>query len=310
MNYNKKQILDYIKAIEHLSLFLKELLEQENKISPEPVTITDKIKETASLKLMCKKGNWPEAIPEEYICGEDYDSRMFRAYGIIEQYLQSVDLTQKKFLDFGCGDGLIAEVALKFGAEVSVGYDIKPDDLWDKIEKKDNLIVTDNLDDLIGYKFDFILLNDVLDHCDNPDEVLQTISSLLTDNGVVYCRCHPWTSRHGSHTYKKLNKAFIHLIFTDEELYRLDIDLVKKLTTLDPISTYQEIIKKNNFTIKSEKTIITPVEILFSLDPVIVRRIKNHWIEQGDNAYADGDAFPREILEIDFVDYVLEKKSY
>jgi SAM-dependent methyltransferase len=159
MNYNKKQILDYIKAIEHLSLFLKELLEQENKLSPEPVTITDKIKETASLKLMCKKGNWPEAIPEEYICGEDYDSRMFRAYGIIEQYLQSVDLTQKKFLDFGCGDGLVAEIALKFGAEVSVGYDIKPDDLWDKIEKKDNLIVTNNLDDLIGYKFDLILLN-------------------------------------------------------------------------------------------------------------------------------------------------------
>jgi 2-polyprenyl-3-methyl-5-hydroxy-6-metoxy-1,4-benzoquinol methylase len=309
MNYNKKQILDYIKAIEHLSLFLKELLEQENKLSPEPVTITDKIKETASLKLMCKKGNWPEAIPEEYICGEDYDSRMFRAYGIIEQYLQSVDLTQKKFLDFGCGDGLVAEIALKFGVEVSVGYDIKPDDLWDKIEKKDNLIVTNNLDDLIGYKFDLILLNDVLDHCDDPDEVLQTISSLLTENGTVYCRCHPWTSRHGSHTYKKLNKAFVHLIFTDEELYRLDIDLVKKLTTLDPITTYQEIIKKNNFTIKSEKTIITPVEILFSLDPVIVRRIKNHWIEQGDNAYADGDAFPREILEIDFVDYVLEKKQ-
>ena len=308
MNYNKKQILDYIKAIEHLSLFLKELLEQENKLSPEPVTITDKIKETASLKLMCKKGNWPEAIPEEYICGEDYDSRMFRAYGIIEQYLQSVDLTQKKFLDFGCGDGLVAETALKFGAEVSVGYDIKPDDLWDKIEKKDNLIVTNNLDDLIGYKFDLILLNDVLDHCDDPDEVLQTIWSLLAENGTVYCRCHPWTSRHGSHTYKKLNKAFIHLIFTDEELYRLDIDLVKTLTTLDPITTYQEIIKKNNFTIKSEKTIITPVEILFSLDPVIVRRIKNHWIEHGDNAYADGDTFPREILEIDFIDYVLEKK--
>ena len=97
MNYNKKQILDYIKAIEHLSLFLKELIEQENKLVPAPVTITDKIKETASLKLMCKKGVWPEAIPEEYICGEDYDSRMFRAYGIIEQYLQSVDLTQKKF---------------------------------------------------------------------------------------------------------------------------------------------------------------------------------------------------------------------
>ena len=305
MNYNKKQILDYLKALEHLSLFLKELLEQENKLAPEPVSITDKIKETSSLKLMCKKGNWPEAIPEEFICGEDYDSRMFRAYGIIEQYLQ-LDLTQKKFLDFGCGDGLVAEVALKCGAEVSVGYDIKIDDLWDKIEKKDNLILTDNLDDFIGYKFDLILLNDVLDHCD--DKALQTISSILADNGTVYCRCHPWTSRHGSHAYKKLNKAFIHLIFTDEELYRLDVDPIKTLRTLDPIATYQEVIKKNNFIIKSEKTAITPVEILFSLDPVIVRRIKNHWIEQGDNPYADGDAFPREILEIDFVDYILEKK--
>ena len=307
MNYNKKQILDYLKALEHLSLFLKELLEQENKLAPEPVSITDKIKETSSLKLMCKKGNWPEAIPEEFICGEDYDSRMFRAYGIIEQYLQ-LDLTQKKFLDFGCGDGLVAEVALKCGAEVSVGYDIKIDDLWDKIEKKDNLILTDNLDDFIGYKFDLILLNDVLDHCDDPDKALQTISSILADNGTVYCRCHPWTSRHGSHAYKKLNKAFIHLIFTDEELYRLDVDPIKTLRTLDPIATYQEVIKKNNFIIKSEKTAITPVEILFSLDPVIVRRIKNHWIEQGDNPYADGDAFPREILEIDFVDYILEKK--
>lgn len=308
MNFNKKQILDYIKALDHISIFLKELIDKENQLAPEPVSITDKVKETAQLRLMCKKGNWPEAIPEELICADDYDSRTFRAYGIIEQYMQT-DLQEKKFLDFGCGDGLVAEVALRFGANFSAGYDIKNDQLWDKIQKKENLVITSSFDDIVGYKFDYILLNDVIDHCSDPYEIFDKINNLLADDGIVFCRCHPWTSRHGTHIYKKLNKAFIHIIFSEEELSKFDIDPLPTMKTLDPINTYKEIIKLSNFDIVTEKITTTPVEMLFSLDPVIVRRIKNLWIEEGNNPYADGINFPREILEIDFIDFVFKKKK-
>lgn len=307
MNFNKKQILDYIKALEHLSVFLKELVEKENQLAPEPVSITEKTKETASLRLLCKKGNWPEAIPEELICADDYDSRTFRAFGIIEQYLQ-IDLTDKKFLDFGCGDGLVAEVALNFGASLSVGYDIKSDDLWNKINKKDNLIVTTYFDDIVGYKFDYILINDVIDHCDDPYEIFEKATNLLADDGYIFCRCHPWTSRHGTHIYKKLNKAFVHIIFSEDELAKFDIDPLPTKRILDPLGNYQEILKSTNLEIVTEKITTTPVEMLFSLEPAIVRRIKNLWIEDGNNPYADGINFPREILEIDFVDFVLKKK--
>ena len=307
MNFNKKQILDYIKALEHLSVFLKELVEKENQLAPEPVSITEKTKETASLRLLCKKGNWPEAIPEELICADDYDSRTFRAFGIIEQYLQ-IDLTDKKFLDFGCGDGLVAEVALNFGASLSVGYDIKSDDLWNKINKKDNLIVTTYFDDIVGYKFDYILINDVIDHCDDPYEIFEKATNLLADDGYIFCRCHPWTSRHGTHIYKKLNKAFVHIIFSEDELAKFDIDPLPTKRILDPLGNYQEILKSTNLEIVTEKITTTPVEMLFSLEPAIVRRIKNLWIEDGNNPYADGINFPREILEMDFVDYVLKKK--
>lgn len=307
MNFNKKQILDYIKALDHLSIFLKELLDKENQLAPEPSSITEKTKETAMLKLMCKKGNWPEAIPEEFICADDYDSRTFRAYGIIEQYIQT-DLTNKKFLDFGCGDGLVAEVSLKFGAEFSVGYDIKSDDLWHKVEKKDNLILTTEINDILGYKFDIILLNDVIDHSEDPYRVFEIITNLLADDGMIYCRCHPWTSRHGTHIYKKLNKAFMHLIFSEEELSKFDIDPLPTIKNLDPIGNYKEILKSTNLEIVTERISTTPVEMLFSLEPAIVRRIKNLWIEEGNNPYADGENFPREILEIDFVDFVLKKK--
>lgn len=307
MNFNKKQILDYIKALEHLSVFLKELVEKENQLAPEPVSITEKIKETANLRLLCKKGNWPQAIPEELICSDDYESRTFRAYGIIEQYLQ-VDLKDKKFLDFGCGDGLVAEVALNFGASLSVGYDVKTDDLWHKINKKDNLIITDSFDEIVGYKFDCILINDVIDHCENQNEVFEKATNLLADNGYIFCRCHPWTSRHGTHIYKKLNKAFVHLVFTEEELSKFDIDPIPTIKNLDPVNNYKEILKSTNLEIVTEKIITTPVEMLFSLEPAIVRRIKNLWIEEGNNSYADGINFPRDILEIDFVDFVLKKK--
>lgn len=308
MKFNKKQILDYIKALDHISIFLKELIEQENQLAPEPISAQEKLKETATLRLMCKKGSWPEAIPEEFICSNDYESRTFRAYGIIEQYIQA-DLQNKKFLDFGCGDGLVAETALKFGAELAIGYDITTDELWDKIEKKENLIITNSIDDIIPYKFDYILLNDVIDHSEDPNYILEKCTELLADDGRIFCRCHPWTSRHGTHIYKKLNKAFIHIIFSEDELSKLDIDPLPVKKCLDPINNYREIIEHTNLEIESEKITTTPVEMFFSLDPVIVRRIKNHWVEEGDNPYSNGENFPREILEIDFVDFVLKKKT-
>ena len=51
------------------------------------------------------------------------------------EWLESIDLTGKTVIDFGCGSGILAIAAIKLGAEKVVGIDIDPQAL---VASKDN----------------------------------------------------------------------------------------------------------------------------------------------------------------------------
>jgi len=155
---------------------------------------------------------WPAAVPQFMICDEnDEDEKFDRADGIIELFIED-PLT--RFLDFGCGEGHTI-ITPKNNAKVKVGYDIiKP-----KLKEANGGILTNDLNIVNKLApFDQILIYDVLDHCKNPTEVLKKAKELLSAKGIIYLQCHPWISRHGAHQYRKLNKAFIHLVFSEQEL--------------------------------------------------------------------------------------------
>jgi 2-polyprenyl-3-methyl-5-hydroxy-6-metoxy-1,4-benzoquinol methylase len=183
---------------------------------------------------------WPEAVPDWMICdATNEDDKTKRAEGILDYLYFNNDL--KRFLDFGCGEGHAAQAALKRrGTTISIGYDIKKTGglSWKakpRVGRGIPYLVT-NIKALDNYApFDNVLIYDVVDHAEDPIGVLRAVSNLLAKDGQINLVCHPWTSRHGAHLYRRLNKAFLHLIFTREELKdKLDIslDFSQKVTDL------------------------------------------------------------------------------
>ena len=162
---------------------------------------------------------WPDAIPSMIakVSITDKD-QLDRANAVLATMLNR-SLENLSFLDFGCGEGWIAKQAIGRGVKESYGYDIKESEKWQELN---GVAFTNQFDNLPKKHFDAIMLYDVLDHCDNPILVMNQIKQVLKDDGIVYVRCHPWTSAHATHVFKQgLNKAYIHLFLTPLEIAKL-----------------------------------------------------------------------------------------
>ena len=263
----------------------------------------DKLREA----LMSPK--WPEAVNKNLVCDPTSDrDKNERGRGILELMIEE-DLNGLKFADLGCGDGHCAFLAQEFGAKLSVGYDIKQYPSWTKFfEGKDpellNKVVFTQDFDVVSNKgpYDIILLFDVLDHIDKeePTVLLTKAASVLSDTGKIYMRTHPWTSRHATHLYHELNKAFIHLVFTEEELRQI-VPYSKyeepSIKIASPISSYENMIKQAKLKIVHRREIQEKVEPFFKIPKIAERITKN----------TKHDKFPEFQLGLQFIDYVIQK---
>ena len=137
-----------------------------------PDTITDLIKSEL----------WPDAVDSSNIARSEQDMKE-RAESIIRYFVG--DLEGKKFLDFGCGNGLCVQSAKK-RAKLAVGYDIVKHELWDNSCSTDiNLIKNHG-------PYDVILMYDVFDHIpeDQVDSSLLLLRSLCASHTIIKFRFH------------------------------------------------------------------------------------------------------------------------
>lgn len=300
---NKNTIKNYISVLENITAFFKTQLEQETSFL---ASTEKKLIEFANLKALSKQDKWPEAVPSESICDDnDDDCKLTRAANIMRDI--RVDLNNRRFLDFGCGEGHVPYVVGNLtNAIKSVGYDIKNSN-WDNFDKTDSVILTTNWEQVkANGPYDVISIYDVLDHANDPKEILQKVKEVKTpDSGSVRLRCHPWCSRHGTHLYKQLNKAYLQLVFTEDEIYGMGLQPIKTHRFLDPIASYRKLIQESGFKIFHEQPIIQTTDIFFMEDDVIKKRIIDNWKESDNIMLANGSLFPRDITQIQFVDYIL-----
>ncbi len=170
----------------------------------------------SQLQDLLKSDKWPEAVLEFQIADDtSEEDKTDRAEGIIDILIEE-SLEGKRFLDFGCGEGHSVKYSSEENASVSVGYDIKSTGKlpW---EQDGKFLLTTEFEKVLDKgPFDIVLIYDVLDHAEDPMDVLLKASSVLSPTGTIYLRCHPFSSRHGGHCYRKLNKAFVHLVFSEE----------------------------------------------------------------------------------------------
>jgi len=292
----KKEVRNIIERLE----LLEQKLALEDSISSASENDFEK------LKILLESEDWPEAVPEFQITDESSESdKDERAETIADLFVQLSP--GKKFLDFGCGEGHVAKHVSK--SNLAVGYDIYPPKIqsspWDV--KSDSLILTSDFGTVrSNAPYDEILIYDVLDHAEDPVKVLEMAKSVLSENGLIRVRCHPWCSRHGGHLYRKINKAFVHLVFSESELSKMGIDCDKTITkkVIYPIATYEKYISQANLSKVSMEVDNQEPEAFFSDNPLVAERIKFSLPE--DNGAKRRQEFPSFQIQQCFLDFVLQ----
>jgi SAM-dependent methyltransferase len=284
---------------------IKSLMEIKNSISNTvvttqsvaPITTTDDLGDFESLKKALLSEKWPYAVNPSLICDTNSDSdKKDRGIGIMELLIEEALTKDQKFLDFGCGEGHCVICAPDtIGCGVAVGYD-KKNYNWPSVPKTR---FTTSFDDVatIG-PYDAILIFDVLDHVENetPLNLLKKAKSVLTPEGKIYIRCHPWISRHGTHLYQKLNKAFAHIVFTDEELAQLSDHVADPNTkVVFPLDTYARLFDEAGLKVANERRITEKVEAFFKIPKITERILQN----------TKHAKFPEFQMSLQFIDYVL-----
>lgn len=307
LNDNTLSPDEKVKKMNSLMILNDNSLSAEEKIakmndlmSNEPES--QQVASTVNVKELVNSEMWPEAVLEFQIADEDSEEdKSDRAEGIVDILIEE-DLEGKKFLDFGCGEGHAPKYASE-EASLSVGYDLVQTGKlnW---ESSDEYFLTTDFDKVQEKgPFDVVLIYDVLDHAEDPVDALNKVASVLKEGGKVYLRCHPWCGRHGSHLYRKINKAFVHLVLNEEELKELGCELEYNKEIIYPLRDYGNIIDNSN--LKSIKNEIEEqsVEEFFKENDFVRNRLLAVWDK--DNWE---ESCPEFQMKQCFLDYVLEKK--
>lgn len=251
-----------------------------------------------SLKVMKESllsHEWPRAVDPKSICLTE-DMAFHRAQAILDLVIGE-SLTGKSFLDFGCGGGHVIMNSIKQNPKIAIGYDINQSKI-----KFDNDHFTSEFDIVAqNGPYDIILLQDVLDHLESEDAItiLIKLKSILDKNGRMYIRNHPWCSRHGSHIYTQINKAYAHIVLDDSELCRIggySNDHTNHL--YEPIEAYRNWFSESGFNVCSEIPITKNPEEFFNKQSFIRERMLAKW--DGDEAKMKNN------IQIEFVEYVVE----
>ncbi len=240
------------------------------------------------IRQMIEKKELPSAIDPIYLTPKD---PVEKADSILSLIVNE-SFNEKRFLDFGCGDGATINLAKKKGAYYACGYDPNPK------FKKEGLV--NNLMELEG-TFDIILAYDVIDHSSTPLDDLKAMYKLLSPSGKIYLCTHPWSSRNGAHIQNQQNTAFLHLILDDIELQRLTGSHPETIQrVIYPMKTYREWIEQAGLEIIKELPYKEIVETIFTEPGPISKRISRHWQTEDDF---------QSILGISAVEYILTAKK-
>lgn len=258
-----------------------------------------------ALKKALQSDKWPEAVNPNLICDPDNEAdKVERGRGIIELMIEE-DLKGLKILDIGCGEGHTVSISTEYGTAMSVGYDIVENERWSGLAgDKQNVLYTTDFEKVKEQgPFDVIVIFDVLDHLkgEAPASLLEKAKSVLSENGKIYVRCHPFTSRHATHLYHDINKAYVHLVFSDEELAELVPESKYRedsIRVIYPVKTYTEFVEQAGLKIANRRDITERVEPFFKIPKIAERIMKN----------CNTQKFPDFQLTLQFIDFVLKKQ--
>ncbi|WP_326909994.1 class I SAM-dependent methyltransferase [Sedimentibacter sp. MB31-C6] len=160
----------------------------------------------------------------------------------IKFYLKHTNLDDmfkdKVVLDIGCGAGgktvFYASQGVKkiIGVEILGKYKKEAEDLAIKykMENKFEFVCSDASDTPFEDEtFDTIIMNDAMEHVDEPEKVLKECYRILKKNGKLYLNFPPYNHPYGAHLSDAIGMPWVHVFFSEKTLINTYKELVKDL---------------------------------------------------------------------------------
>ncbi|CCF12215.1 methyltransferase domain protein [Brevibacillus laterosporus GI-9] len=140
----------------------------------------------------------------------------------------------KSVLDIGCGGGGKTCYYATFGPEKIIGIDIVPH----YAEEGNAFAREKGLDHIASFMtgdaskmlfedetFDTIIMNDAMEHVDNPEKTLEECFRVLKKGGHLYINFPPYYHPYGAHLSDAIGFPWVHSFFSEQTL----IDAYRKL---------------------------------------------------------------------------------
>lgn len=198
--------------------------------------------------ILCKKTNRLFPLPVHPF---NLQNKGLKTYGewqfekgreTIRFYLDRVSLEDmfrdKVVLDIGCGAAgktlyYTSQGSRKvYGVDIVARYENDANKLAKEkgLEDRFHFVLGDasNLSFEDGF-FDVIIMNDAMEHVDEPLKVLNECYRVLKHKGCVYLNFPPYHHPFGAHLSDAIGIPWVHLFFSDKTLVSVYKDLVKNL---------------------------------------------------------------------------------
>lgn len=160
----------------------------------------------------------------------------------IKFYLKHTDIDEmfknKTVLDIGCGAGGKTIYYASKGVEKIVGVEIlgkykeEAEELARKygMEEKFEFVSADASNTPFeDESFDTIIMNDAMEHVDEPEKVLDECYRILKKNGKLYLNFPPYNHPYGAHLSDAIGMPWVHVFFSEKTLIKTYKELVKDL---------------------------------------------------------------------------------
>lgn len=144
----------------------------------------------------------------------------------------------KEVLDIGCGAGgktiYYASQGVKkiVGVEILSKYKEEAENLAKKynLEQKFEFVAADaSQTPFSDESFDTIIMNDAMEHVDEPEKVLDECYRILKKNGKLYLNFPPYNHPYGAHLSDAIAMPWVHVFFSEKTLIDTYKELVKDL---------------------------------------------------------------------------------
>lgn len=253
-----------------------------------------------SLMLMARSGDWPLSVPPQQVVPDQDEAKMARARDVLDQLV--VLKEGQSILDYGCGEGHMVAEATRRG-NIATGYD----PIWQQWDRHGDAQLLTRQEGLNGRLYDRVLLYDVLDHAARDQhQILTQITQLLSPDGKIMMRLHPFVSIHGTHLYSSLNLAWVHLLLDDNDIRELGGNPQKVIRVTRPIDTYRGWFRGAGLKVVREDIVRTQIPPMFH-DPDILMVIAQNCYKAGlaGGAKVGTKEVLHGFLSVQFVDYEL-----